>query len=302
METAVSRIILSFRKGCFMKEDIVYIHEYDGRTPVSITRAGISYCDGSYYIARRGTSQMVLEYVVSGRGVLVIDGIHYHPETGDVYIVPPNSDHYYASDRDFPWHKVWFNVDGTLLPDLLAAYGLTNSILLKGCPFRETFEAGLRELRESESEIPEVLSARIIVPLFAALGRFAGESREAASPAREVYRYISALRPEAVLNSKKLLRKSGRSVSQTIRIFKKEFGTTPYASFLAHKIKTAKYLLKSTSCPVKEIAFSLGWNNPCYFARLFKKKTGMTPGEYRASSPPPMIRSGYHQKTKQEDD
>lgn len=284
-----------------MKEDIIYIHEYDGRTPISISCAGISYCDGSYYIARRGASQMVLEYVVSGRGILIIDGMHYHPESGDVYIIPPNSDHYYASDRDFPWRKLWFNVNGTLLPDLLAAYGLVDLILLKKCPLRDTFESGLRELREPGSEDPAILSARIIVPLLAALGRVAERSKKNASPAEEVYRYISALRPEASLNSKNLLRRSGRSISQTIRIFKKEFGTTPYASFLDRKLKTAKYLLKSTSSPIKEIALSLGWNNPCYFTRLFKKKTGLTPAEYRVSLPPPMIRSGYRQKTERTD-
>ena len=77
------------------------------------------------------------------------------------------------------------------------------------------------------------------------------------------------------------------------KVFKKEFGTTPYASFLDRRIKAAKYLLRSTSRPVKEIALQLGWENPCYFARLFKRKTKMTPSEYRASSPPPMERSGY---------
>ncbi len=285
-----------------MKEDIIYIHEYDGKMPICITCAGISCCDGSYYIARRGTSQMVLEYVVSGRGVLVIDGVHYYPGAGDVYIVPPNTDHCYASDREFPWRKLWFNVDGSLLPDLLAAYGLVDSVLLKACPFRERFESGLRELRESNREEPDVLSARIIVPLIAALGRFAGASRRNASPAGEVRRYISALRPEAFLKSENLLRKSGRSVSQTIRIFKKEFGTTPYASFLDRKIKTAKYLLKSTSCSIKEIALSLGWSNPCYFARLFKRKTGMTPTGYRTVSPPLPVRSGYRPEKGREDD
>lgn len=283
-----------------MREDIVYIHEYDGKTPVDITCAGISYCDGSYYIARRGTSQMVLEYVVHGKGVLVIDGEHYYPETGDVYIVPPNSDHYYASDRDEPWEKMWFNVNGTLLPDLLAAYGLTDSVLLKACPFRELFEEGLRELKESVLK-PEILSARIIVPLIAALGRFAGESRQKATPADEVHRYIFGLRPGASLKSENLHRKSGRSASQTIRIFKKEFGTTPYASFLDRKIKTAKYLLKSTSSPIKEIALSLGWDNPCYFARIFKRKTNMTPTGYRNSSPPAMTRYGYGEKSGDDD-
>lgn len=276
-----------------MKEEIIYTCEYDGKTPIRITSAGISWCDGSYYIARRGTSQMVLECVTGGRGILVIDGERYYPEAGDVYIVPPNSSHYYASDREEPWRKLWFNVDGALLPDLLAAYGLTDAVLLKACPFEERFEAGLRELREAAGEDPDELSARIVVPLFAALGRFVRESRAAASPAAEVHRYLAALPPGEGLDPKTLLWKSGRSVSQTIRVFKKEFGTTPYASFLDRRIKAAKYLLRSTSRPVKEIALQLGWENPCYFARLFKRKTKMTPSEYRASSPPPMERSGY---------
>ena len=225
--------------------------------------------------------------------LVVIHGENYCPEAGDVYIVPPNSNHYYASDREEPWRKLWFNVDGTLLPDLLAAYGLTDSVLLKGCPFEERFDAGLRELRMAAAGDPDELSARIVVPLFAALGRFVRESRAAASPAAEVRRYLAALPPGEGLEPKKLLWKSGRSVSQTIRVFKKEFGTTPYASFLDRRIKAAKYLLRSTSRPVKEIALQLGWENPCYFARLFKRKTKMTPSEYRASSPPPMERSGY---------
>lgn len=271
-----------------MKEEIIYRCKYDGKTPLHITSAGISWCDGSYYIARRGTSKMVLECVTGGRGILVIDGERYYPEAGDVYIVPPNSNHYYASDREDPWRKLWFNVDGTLLPDLLAAYGLTDFVLLKACPFAERFEAGLRELRNAAGEDPDELSARIVVPLFAALGRFARESRAAASPAAEVYHYLAALPLGEVLDPKKLLRKSGRSVSQTIRVFKKEFGTTPYASFLDRRIKAAKCLLRSTSRPVKEIALLLGWENPSYFARFFKRKTKMTPSEYRASFLPPI--------------
>lgn len=67
-----------------MKEEIIYTCEYDGKTPIRITSAGISWCDGSYYIARRGTSQMVLECVTGGRGILVIDGERYYPVAGDV--------------------------------------------------------------------------------------------------------------------------------------------------------------------------------------------------------------------------
>ena len=131
----------------------------------------------------------------------------------------------------------------------------------------------------------DVLAARIIVPLLAELHLFAEKKRRKKTAADAVQHYIESLPPGAPLETKVLYQYSGRSVSQTIRIFKKEFGTTPYALFLERKLKTAKYLLKSTSSPVKEIALSLGWQNPSYFARYFKRRVGLTPSEYRNQPP-----------------
>ena len=157
-------------------------------------------------------------------------------------------------------------------------------MLLKNCPLRERFEEGLRELKTSK-EVDDVLAARIIVPLLAELHLFAEKKRRKKTAADAVQQYIESLPPGAPLETKVLHQCSGRSMSQTIRIFKKEFGTTPYALFLERKLKTAKYLLKSTSSPVKEIALSLGWQNPSYFARYFKRRVGLTPGEYRNQPP-----------------
>ena len=46
-------------------------------------------------------------------------------------------------------------------------------------------------------------------------------------------------------------------------------------------IERAKNLLLSTNLSVNEIAFSLGFEYPQYFSRLFKSKTGQTPVEFR---------------------
>ena len=46
-------------------------------------------------------------------------------------------------------------------------------------------------------------------------------------------------------------------------------------------IMNAKAQLKSTRLPVKEIAFSLGFNNHSFFNKYFRKKVKMTPLEYR---------------------
>lgn len=49
----------------------------------------------------------------------------------------------------------------------------------------------------------------------------------------------------------------------------------------AYLIERAKGLLLNTNLSVNEIAFSLGFEYPQYFSRLFKSKTGQTPVEFR---------------------
>jgi YesN/AraC family two-component response regulator len=46
-------------------------------------------------------------------------------------------------------------------------------------------------------------------------------------------------------------------------------------------IEKAKHLLLSSTDSISGIAYSLGFNYPHYFGRIFKKKTGKTPQEYR---------------------
>jgi AraC family transcriptional regulator, transcriptional activator of pobA len=49
-------------------------------------------------------------------------------------------------------------------------------------------------------------------------------------------------------------------------------------------IEKAKQVLLTTSLSVNETAFQLGFEYPQYFSRLFKSKTGMTPGAFRFSA------------------
>lgn len=72
-----------------------------------------------------------------------------------------------------------------------------------------------------------------------------------------------------------------KSRSQTIRIFKKEFGLTPYDYLLESRIKQAKTLLKNTNLRIKDIAYQTGFSDEHYFSDLFRKKTGKTPSSYR---------------------
>ena len=47
------------------------------------------------------------------------------------------------------------------------------------------------------------------------------------------------------------------------------------------KISRAKDLLITTNMSIKQIGYYLSYDNIKYFMRLFKKKTGFTPSEFR---------------------
>lgn len=68
-----------------------------------------------------------------------------------------------------------------------------------------------------------------------------------------------------------------------IRLFKQETGTTPLQYINQKKIEKAQLILVTDSMPVKNVAFTLGFDDYSYFNRLFKKLTGTTPQEYRHS-------------------
>ena len=47
------------------------------------------------------------------------------------------------------------------------------------------------------------------------------------------------------------------------------------------RLKKAKELPAQTSLPVQTIVEMVGYNDPCYFSKVFRKATGQSPGSYR---------------------
>jgi len=64
-------------------------------------------------------------------------------------------------------------------------------------------------------------------------------------------------------------------------LLKQETGKTALEHIHIFLIDEAKNLLMSTENTIAETAYQLGFENPPYFTRLFKKQTGLTPVEYR---------------------
>lgn len=58
---------------------------------------------------------------------------------------------------------------------------------------------------------------------------------------------------------------------------------TPMQYILSKRIYNAVVLLHDTQYNITEIAAIVGYDNPLYFSRIFKKQKGLSPSEYRKS-------------------
>lgn len=66
-------------------------------------------------------------------------------------------------------------------------------------------------------------------------------------------------------------------------LLKKETGLNAQDHLHKALIKKAKNVLLHSKSSISEIAYDLGFEHPPYFSRLFKKKTGQSPSEFRES-------------------
>ena len=218
----------------------------------------------------------VFEYVVSGKGEILIDGEWREAQAGDFYILAPSEEHKYRASASDPWHKIWINYSSSYMEQFLKAYGVPTGIYRSAraavC-FRDIFDAA--ESSESASEISLVIAERIHTIVSEASREVRCESHESrlrAAVAEYVYRR---------LDLDELARELHMSKSSLIRGFRRATGTTPYEYLLLLKIKAAKALLRDTELPLREIAERLAVSDEHYLSAMFYRRTGVRPGAYR---------------------
>ena len=65
-------------------------------------------------------------------------------------------------------------------------------------------------------------------------------------------------------------------------MLKQETGKTTLELIHLHIIAEAKNMLVAGERSVADIAYQLGFENPPYFSRMFKKEVGVSPKEYKS--------------------
>jgi AraC-like DNA-binding protein len=83
------------------------------------------------------------------------------------------------------------------------------------------------------------------------------------------------------ISTEELSKVANISQQHLIRMFNKHLNSTPIEYINSVKIAHAMDMLRSPQMSIKEISYELGFDNPNYFSRLFKKMQGFTPQESR---------------------
>ena len=81
------------------------------------------------------------------------------------------------------------------------------------------------------------------------------------------------------------------STSWFNRSFRSTVGTSPMQYILEIRIRNAQVLLETTDYAISDIASIIGYDNPLYFSRLFRKAKGLSPSKYRKVYKEQLLRS-----------
>jgi len=83
------------------------------------------------------------------------------------------------------------------------------------------------------------------------------------------------------LDINQLIEQTGLSRTYFYKCFKQYTGSTPLDLIISLRLEKAKELLRLTNSPIADLAMLCGYDDPVYFAYLFKRQTGYTPTQYR---------------------
>ena len=263
-----------------MKEEIYsFVQKSENRELIRFSMCGITFPDKSYRISRPNSHISCIEYIEQGGGNVNVGKKNFYASEGDSYFLEEGNDQLYYSDRQRPWKKYFINFSGELAKGLAEGYGISGVAHFEGLDIKEELqriiELGKKNGADSTKELIMILNEIMFKMREHSFGRKGARGIE------EQMKDFLDTKITSKFKIEELCRHISRSESQTIRIFKKAYGITPYTYVLGKKIDLAKKLLCDTNLSIKEISDKLAFADEYYFSNLFKQKCGSTPSAYR---------------------
>lgn len=239
----------------------------------------------------KGRLDFQILYIASGKAHFYFndDGTDTVVNAGNIVVYRPKEPQKYEYFGIDQTEVYWVHFTGSDIKNMLRSYGITDNMHVintrTSLEYTRIFKQMILELQRHQSNYPEMLALLLRQLLILIHRQLTTENK-----IKNVYldtemekaiqyfndNYNTEINIEAYAASR------GMSVGWFIRCFKQYTGTTPMRYIVSLRITNAQVLLETTDYNVTEIGNIVGYDNPLYFSRIFKKQKGVSPSEYRA--------------------
>ena len=238
----------------------------------------------------KGRLDFQILYVASGKAHFYFndDGTDTVVHAGNMVVYRPKEPQKYEYFGIDQTEVYWVHFTGSDIKNMLRGYGITDEmhVINTGTSLEYTriFKQMILELQRHQSDYPEML-ALLLRQLLILIHRQLTTKNKIKNV------YLDSEMEKAIqyfndnynteINIEEYSASRGMSVSWFIRCFKQFASTTPMQYIVSIRIANAQVLLETTDYNVTEIGNIVGYDNPLYFSRIFKKQKGVSPSEYR---------------------
>jgi AraC family transcriptional regulator of arabinose operon len=239
----------------------------------------------------RGSGDWLLIYTVEGAGQIALGGGARKLGPGEAVLFAPGAaQDYRTDDTEGRWRLLWAHFHPR--PNWRAwirwpevARG-TGWLALPAGEIRAGFEAAMLRAvgawRTPRGDAVEFALNALEESLLWAHRADAGHPHaNLDARVRQAMDYLAA-RPAEPFRLEALARHCGLSESRLSHLFREQTGETPQVYSEELRLRLAQQLLVHSSLRVNEVAAEVGFSDPFYFAKRFRKLAGFSPSQYRA--------------------
>ena len=241
-----------------------------------------------YRERREGIEEYILLYCTEGGGTILLSGgKSIHLTEGEAFCIPSGTGHRYYADPADPWSILWVHFNGTdtsFYPlDLKQTIHLNSSYATQRLMF--LFELLFRVLDSNYTLGNFIYISQVLELILAEI--YYREKHDSAPvqnrQVTQIVRYMSAHLADN-LTLEDLSETFELSKSYISTVFQKYTSHSPIDFYIRLRMKEACKQLRSSDARIYEVASSLGYSDPYYFSRIFKKVIGISPREYQLNS------------------
>lgn len=227
----------------------------------------------------------ILIYVFKGKGHLEVNGKKYTITAGQSFIIYPGVTVCYWADEADEWDYFWVDFNGELAGEVAksAGFSIGNPVLpAKQSNIPDLFSELLKTDRSHPLDTDEGHFARIAAfyKLISEYIHTYAAVAEKQEVIEKIIEYIAANFSDPTLTPDSLADRFELSRTGLYTLFREKLNTTPKKHINNIRIENACTILHENNRQIKDIAISVGFNDPLYFSKVFKEKTGVSPSEY----------------------